>query len=436
VLGLSIFGLTPGAAEAGTSLGTISSEPCPAPSATWRIGYRLYWSSSSGQSTTREALPEVLEQAKGFIDQVRHDSACGVRVTLDVFDEGDATWPASTESKATPADNEAFTQAGNYDWVFYRFPSNAESYCAITYPTGEPAEGTLPSVSKFPVNPQGQLGCVGPDSKDCLCEPWATLLQHEWLHAVVAFYNPRLGWPTPDVHGACEHGYTQLPCPGAMVNETYFADLMQGKVPENGTYKGIQPDEWSLQGTPANPLIQHADALITRLRDGTLLPVFPAALSGNVRLTIARPEGPVASEHVLSATRGEFVLPGAGLWKVCLVSPGSENYYRFEHCSLRYGTTLNWRSRRLRISRFRSSYSIFAVNLPAGSRPTLLVMHRGRTHQLRGRWNGGSTHFHLHVRGTEPWRVRLRLRLFDGHVTMSPTYVLRPRSKHTRAGGR
>lgn len=154
----ALLGLAPGSAVASAPIATYASPGCPSEVATWHIAYRMYWSSTAGQTTSHEALSAALEELALFADDVRDDSACGVRATINVFDEGGAQWPASTESNQLPADSEQFEAAGHYDWVFYRFPANGERYCANTETTGGPAEGTEPSISRFPVDPESHLG--------------------------------------------------------------------------------------------------------------------------------------------------------------------------------------------------------------------------------------------------------------------------------------
>jgi hypothetical protein len=419
-----------GNAQAGTKIASFSTPSCPGPTATWRIAYRLYWQSSDGRTTSQLALPEALEQAEGFAADVRNDSACGARIVLDVYDEEGAVWPASTESESVPSDTGSFMTAGDYDWTFFRFPSNGEQYCANTQ-TGGPSEGVDPSLSRYPVDPEGRLGCAaGPTSTDCLCEPWRTLMEHEWLHAVVSFYNPRLGWPTPDVHGACEHGYSSPPCPSGMTNEKYFADMMQGKVGENGSLRGIQPDEWALQGTPRAPLIQHADTQVRVTADGHVRVTIPEGLANLMQLSVLDAAGQTIHQETLTSSSSEFDLPEAGRWNVCFDSNGSESYYPLHSCvrvvtqeTAESGLRRKYRGL-LRISHRKSRYRIVAPGLPAGSKARLLVRHAGRRFFLHGQRRGGSARFRLSLRGSKPWRIRLRLQLRDNTLILGRVYVL------------
>jgi hypothetical protein len=428
------------ASSSAAPIATIESPPCPTPVATWHIAYRMFWVSSLGQTTSRAALPAVLEEAQEFANDVQEDSACGVRVSLDVYDEGQAIWPASPESATVPADTDSLMAAGGYDWTFFRMPTNGENFCAVTYVDAGPAEGTAPSASRFPVDPEGALGCAGPGSGDCACEPWRTLMEHEWLHAVVSFYNPRLGWPVNDVHAACEHGYDPGPCPSAMTDEHYFADMMQGRVLENGSPRGIQPDEWTLQGTPAHPLIQHPTVTFTSPKIGVMGVEIPPGLAG---LATATYEGgsPTTSQTIgLATAQSTIQLPGPGNWNVCVKSPGSEAFYRSERCASLYVPrvrtptttktghgTVRPRTVRphLRIRHHLNRYRIIASGLPAGSRAELLVKSRRRHWLVSGRRTGTTERFSLVVHGSRPLRVRLWVHT-EGRTTSSRVYRIHP----------
>lgn len=322
-----------GSASAATPIATFASPACPSDVATWHIAYRLYWTSSLGQSTSRSALPVTLKRAAEFAADVSNDSGCGVRAIVDVFDEGAAIWPASEASEKSPADTNTFLAAGGYDWIFYRFPSNGEYYCAITEPTGGVSEGTSPSQSRFPVDSEGRLGCEAGSPFDCFCEPSDVLMEHEWLHAVVAFYNPRLGWPTPDVHGACDHEFPGSRCPGEGVNEAYFAAMMQGAVQEADGPKGIEPDEWTRQGTPAHPLIAPPRLRLRALRRARMLLSLPPGLGNPVQLVVKTKRGKTVRSQLVRKHKLVFPIPKPGRWLVCLDFEGSEAFYPVHRCS-------------------------------------------------------------------------------------------------------
>jgi hypothetical protein len=421
---LACFSCAGADAWAGTEVASYTSPACPTAVPVWHIGYRLFWTSSAGQTTSQSVQPEVLERAERFVDDVSQDSACGVRATVDVFDEGAAQWPASQESASLPADDLQFLGSGPYDWVFYRFPANGEAYCANT-DGGTPSIGGPPGASRFPVNPQGSLACGEDDST----EPSPVLMEHEWLHAVVGFYNPRLGWPTPDVHGACSHGYE---C--SEINEAYFADLMQGRVLENGAPKGIQPDEWSLQGTPADPLIHSAELGIGV--DGLDFHVeFPADLGAPVHVTVTGATGSAILDTTITRPGTRFSLPGPGSWTICLSSPGSEHYYPGENCideRVRAAAIAAIAKKKLRtqVRRHGSRYRIVAEGLPDGSTAVLLVDRAGKTHRRRGRRHGAREVFTVNAGSPGTWRIQLQVRLPDGQIVTDRSHILRgtPRS--------
>jgi hypothetical protein len=209
---------------------------CPA-AAVWNTGYRLWWRTDTAQTTTRDVLDDVLEAADGFTQAAGVHSNCALAVHLEVYDMGDDVWQR-TDSGDPPA-HRAFRVSRDYDQTFDRFPASNENYSGL-------ASSTFPFWSKFPVDATGkQLSCGG-----CPTDPNRWLLMHEWLHQVVAFYSPiRQGWPRNDVHGACEHGYQDAPC---YVNERYFADMLQGRVAENGVQRGLLPADVVERGTPAH----------------------------------------------------------------------------------------------------------------------------------------------------------------------------------------
>lgn len=447
----------PPAATASTPFTSYSSPKCPTDVATWRIAYRLYWSSTSGQVTSDSALPAVLEEMQRFAEDITADSDCGVRAVIDVYDEGAAQWPTSAESSQLPPDSNSLQSSGHYDWIFYRFPSNNESYCANASAGGGPAEGTPPSVSRFPVDPEGHLGCAsGPDSADCQCEPWRTLIEHEWLHAVVAFYNPRLGWPVPDVHGACEHGYSPTPCPSGMTNESYFSDMMRGRVAEGSLLRGIQHDEWTLQGTPAEPLIHHPAISVERRGDDRFAVQFPHDLGGPVQMAITDSSEKVVRTAEVTVPGSEFFLPTTDSWNVCLAFAGSETYYRRNVCTwwsvpngmgqpVSHGIARSVSNRRpcsmrpprrrrhrwpLRISRHaHHRYRLVAPRIPVSCRAVLIIAHHKRRRRIRGRHRGNRVIFRLRTRGSRRgrWKVMLRIRLDGGGFVTSRHYTLRAR---------
>jgi hypothetical protein len=222
----------------------------------WRIGYRLYWVDTRGREASRAAYPTVLEHAREFTERVGTASRCAVRVRLDIYDMGRTRWPATRDWKRYPPDTEAFQKRHGYDAVFTRFPEMGdEGYSGVAH-GGRP----LDFRAKFPGsrNPLTNWGVV---------EPRPGTLWHEWMHLVVGFYDePRLGWPKGDVHGGCGHGYADACQVG--FSEAYFADMMTGRVVENGKRKGLLPREWAYYGTPTRPRHQNPGLYVRVGLDG------------------------------------------------------------------------------------------------------------------------------------------------------------------------
>jgi hypothetical protein len=114
------------------------------------------------------------------------------------------------------------------------------------------------------------------------------------------------------------------------VDETYFADLMSGRVRENGTPRGIMRDEWTYYGTPMHP--HHQDpGVFVRVRTnnagwnrGVRRVVFTYADARTRRRTYRR-----------DVTHGGWTLTPpmrAGLYRVCLTSAASDRYLAGRYC--------------------------------------------------------------------------------------------------------
>jgi hypothetical protein len=255
-----------GAARADTPAASYATSGC-AGAPVWRIGYRV-WGAASDQTNDEPpapklgaaALPEAEKQARLLAEQVGPMSACGVRIAIDVYDLTGATWQFQTYKgpngwtyDEVAPDALAFRDAHGYDSVFDAYPvGGIRGYLGLTY--------MMNRVSLFPVMPVSYV-------------PSYLVLMHEWLHQVVWFYRD-VAWPTDDVHGACEHGYTGGPC-GEI--PAYFADLLQGKVAENGQLLGIRPGDWLRDGTPAHlkPI-----SPISPVRPSPAPPISPFSVSG------------------------------------------------------------------------------------------------------------------------------------------------------------
>lgn len=232
VLGVLLGG---GVAQADTPAAFYTTPGCGS-APVWTIGYRIWGSTSDGTKAPASVIATAKDQARSFAEQVGAMSACGIRIAIDVYDLTGSVWQLQTYKGANDwiyedeaADAQSFRDAHGYDSVFDSYPLGAiRGYDGLTYPADR--------VSLFPVLPP----YVEP--------PWI-LLMHEWLHQVVWFYRD-VAWPSNDVHGACEHGYTGASC-GLI--QAYFADLLQGKVAENGRSLGIRPEDWLRDGTPVHP---------------------------------------------------------------------------------------------------------------------------------------------------------------------------------------
>ena len=156
--------LVPVPANAADVPGVYETPRC-AGAPTWSIRYHLYWSSSTGKTLDRSQRQLALDSAKSFVEQVGELSQCAVRVRLEVVDE------------AGPYSEAVRQLTPGYDADFYRYPKQGD-------------EG-------FSGQTQGRTA-VFPVPSGWDWEPNALLLMHEWLHMVVNFYIPPVGWPRED----------------------------------------------------------------------------------------------------------------------------------------------------------------------------------------------------------------------------------------------
>ena len=165
------------------------------------------------------------------------------------------------------------------------------------------------------------------------------LLMHEWMHEIVSFYIPaEQGWPTNDVHGGYEHGYVERP----YVNESYFTDMLQGKVLENGRPKGLLPQDYVIEGTPAHPRRQYL--VVSSRLDGSyrLHYAVPPDFDGTLQISVRNGWEEPNSSPILS--QGS-ISPGVTSWtlhnmrtdrkiEVCVSTPttGSSRYRPYSEC--------------------------------------------------------------------------------------------------------
>ncbi len=322
-MALTLVVLLPSVARAEVSLGTFQTTGCTVGAPlTWRIGYRLYFADDAGHTTDRAAIPGLADHLQQFVDRVGPDSGCSLRLEVDLYDMQAATWEAARtrEDDADPApDHAGFLAAGGYDSAFYRVPAHGgEVYAGITA-----AYGTQQPWSIYPVDAGGRSYPSDPPA-----DPWYGLIFHEFMHQAVGFYDPAQGWPSNDVHGGAEHGWTDFP----YVNEAYFTAMLQGSVPEGGRMTGMLPADYVKDGTPAHP-VRSAFPSPTLGSDGyELVYRAPSNLTGSVSLVVRRnATGRTVQSDVLSAPNAVWRwLPTAvGTYTVELDHPGSERYRRF-----------------------------------------------------------------------------------------------------------
>ena len=337
--------LAPGGAAAETLVANVSSKPCAGSAAqTWRIGYRLYFRDSAGRNTDAAATPGVIEEAQGFADAVATDSACALRASVDIYDMGAEPWAGTAAALdfSPPSDNGAFRARNGYDATFIRYPKQGvEQFSGIAGTERVyDADGNLTAiypVSAFPVDAAGRSYPNDPPQ-----DPWRLLLMHEWMHQIVFFYVPaELGWPSNDVHGAVEHGYAQDGFSAGVI-EPYFADMLQGRVLENGQPRGLLPEDYRREGTPAHPkrkflaLVLKSD--IARRLSLTAPPDFDGVLTVTVRNGWELPnEGPVRRRGRIAAGSTTWKLDDRGLpprITICAQSPatGSTSYRPDTEC--------------------------------------------------------------------------------------------------------
>lgn len=333
-------------AAASTLLTNVQSETCLNTAAqTWRIGYRLYFADTSGRTTDRAAIPEVESQAQGFANTVGTDSACALRASIDIYDMNAEPWTgtAGNLSLTPPADNQSFRAAGAYDAVFMRYPRQGpeefSGISAVEYVNDAQGktQGPYPYAA-FPVDAQGRTFPEEEPPRG----PWRLLLMHEWMHGVVAFYEPaELGWPHNDVHGATEHGYV-FPGVGSGVVEPYFTDMLQGRVPENGQLKGLLPQDYLVEGTPAHAKRSYLD-LETRIdATGHVHYSAPADFDGTLTFTVQNGSetpnpNPIVRDGKVAGPGASWTLDDRGLPKFVTAcassaSTGSTRYRPYSAC--------------------------------------------------------------------------------------------------------
>jgi len=172
-----------GAAHADAPAASFTTPGC-AGAPVWRIGYRV-WGGASDPTNVEQSPPRLgsaelayaENQVRLLAEQVGQMSACGVRISIDVYDFTGATWQLQTYRGSNgwlydkvAADDPTFRTAGGYDTVFDSYPvaNLLRGYLGVSYQSA--------GVALFPVI-RGSY------------EPSYLVLMHEWLHQVVWFYS-------------------------------------------------------------------------------------------------------------------------------------------------------------------------------------------------------------------------------------------------------
>jgi hypothetical protein len=244
-------------------VGNATTSSCPEGTAvTFRAVERLYMTDDQGRgSFTGGNNYATAAITQLFADQVGRDSACQIGVSVDIVAMGATPWPSSLTSAGDlaggmPSDIGSLLRSGPYDFAIMRYPrTGPEAYSGLTI---------------------GELGFILPTTTTM---GYVDVMMHEFMHVMTFKYRPAQGWPTPDVHGACEHGYATGPLGSDMCtsgNERYFTDMLQGRVIENGVPRGLLPSDIAAQppASVAAAAKQKADADAALARCKQLWPLI------------------------------------------------------------------------------------------------------------------------------------------------------------------
>jgi hypothetical protein len=132
------------------------------------------------------------------------------------------------------------------------------------------------------------------------------------------------------------------------ISERYFADMMTGRVIENGRPKGLRPSEWAYYGTPARPRHQDPGLYVRVGLDGGNIGwkagVRRVVLTYTDTRTGARP----FREDVTAGAKTLLPPVPHGRYRVCVTSAASRTYRRGRTCDtyrVRYDSAQasNWR---------------------------------------------------------------------------------------------
>lgn len=193
----------------------------------WKVAF-LFERTANGKALPDDAIAKSADGVDGWAQRAGQYSKCGVQVQADFYESTD--FPTGVPDPSA------------YDTYVTVYPSHGdEGYWGVTKPANGPGYGLNRHRIEIPVGTISSSSGEGPDGVNYV------LMTHEWLHAVVFWYQPfGVVFPTSDVHGATEHGY-----PGTSDgNMAYFKDMMSGNVAESGRMTGITPAQWRSLPTP------------------------------------------------------------------------------------------------------------------------------------------------------------------------------------------
>lgn len=198
---------------------------------------------------TSEGIEEALASFRGFPDLVTQLTNGVARVEIDIVESDrlltSLTRESSTRFWPSPADTEPeideVAPAGEYDSVFIFWPQH--DYVGLTSVPSDAWGLALPPTA-------GSNGATYAAIANAPAAAWrgesrGEVWLHEWLHGVCGGYAQQgLAMPTRDADGAELHGYQRSATEGWV---SYYRDLMNGNVLENGLRVGIPVEAW---GTP------------------------------------------------------------------------------------------------------------------------------------------------------------------------------------------
>ena len=249
-------------ALSGSATAAVQDARQAAPVTTWRILFLVFRETD----TDYEDLAGVTRHLKATLPQADIDGLLSslsgaVQPAVREWSSGQAAWDVEVQYPAEPITRVAQLDARN-NWVAPDCISGAISryfrpdyhdFVMVYWRRSDDAGNSIPSDGwgwgSFRRSPDYGYVTVtyadwntwSPDVADTGSQIWI----HEWLHPVCWFYRD-LGYrlPSGDSDGGGSHGYTngQPPYPGW---GTFYADLMNNRVLEDGVNTGIPPEAWA-----------------------------------------------------------------------------------------------------------------------------------------------------------------------------------------------